>query len=142
MKQVFCLTLLLFLLLVCRNQIYAAFVIQNAPVKANEITQSNFTTQYSFLEHSTDKVLSTRPKEKNGFLAYFSIGCALLGLALASPHLSLVLVVLGTAAGISGKMGLKAYRDRTFLRVLCVLGIVLGVVVVALGTIPIIFLTL
>ena len=80
--------------------------------------------------------------EQSGILAYLSAGCAVLGLAIASPGMSLFLILLGTAAGVFGKIGLKAYRGRTFLRVLCVVGIILGAVVLLLGMVPLIFLTL
>ena len=78
-------------------------------------------------------------KPKSGVIAYLSAGSALLGLAIASPHTALLLIILGTFAGIAGKVGLKAYKGRPFLRTLCIIGIILGFVVLALGTVPLIF---
>lgn len=80
-----------------------------------------------------------KPHAKSGILAYLSAGCGLIGLAIATPSMSLLLICLGTAAGVFGKMGLKAYRGRTFLRVLCIVGMILGAVVLALGMVPLIF---
>lgn len=92
---------------------------------------------------SRNNVLSvpySSPRTKSGFLAYLSAGSAILGILIGTPQLAFALILLGTLAGITGKIGLKLYRGRPFLRTLCYIGIILGAIVLAFGMVPLLFL--
>jgi hypothetical protein len=79
-------------------------------------------------------------KSASGFLAYCSAGCGLFGILIASIHTVFLILLLGLIAGVTGKMGLKRYKRKPFLRALCYAGIILGAILVLFGTIPILFL--
>ncbi|GAA4461875.1 hypothetical protein GCM10023093_07400 [Nemorincola caseinilytica] len=79
-------------------------------------------------------------KKESGFYAYFSAACGTVGLLFLSPQFTLALLVLGIAAEISGKMGLKRYRHKAGLRALCYAGIALGFVLLLFAIVPIAFL--
>ncbi len=115
--------------------VQAGYVLKHPTSRVVTMSESNSTV----LDPASFPQLAHKPK--SGFLAYLSAGSAVLGLAIASPQLAFALIILGTLAGITGKMGLKLYRGRPFLRTLCIIGLILGAVVLAFGMVPLLFLT-
>lgn len=140
---------LLLLLWVFAPAANAAFIVRN---QSNPVTQTadqlklntnnfNILTDASSPSTVSSPLLAlAKKKEKSGFLAYFSLSCGVIGFAFASPQTTLIMMLLGLVAGVSGKMGLKAFKGRRGLRAMCIIGIILGAILVLYATIPILFL--
>lgn len=76
------------------------------------------------------------PRKEKGALAWIAAGCAVLGLALISPHTVLLIFILGTLSGVFGRLGLNLYKHNKFYRFLCIASIILGAFLVLLAMVP------
>ena len=75
-----------------------------------------------------------------GFLAYFGIGCGIIGLATIAIPSTLLMMLFGLTAGVAGKMGVNRYKHDRKYKALSYVAIVLGGILVLLATIPILLL--
>lgn len=145
MSKHFSLIAILLVMFTSMQSAKAAFILKNRSVEVLQMQVDAPSSTGKIMNESPSTIPNTlsafsRHKEKSGALAYISAGCGVLGFAIASIHTTFIMLILGTIAGIAGKMGMKAYRGRNGLRALSIIGLVLGAILVLYATVPLLFL--
>ena len=132
--------IILFLCCMCgmANPLHAAFPVKN--LHSASIQATSDSTSANALHQSDTPTPETKRHHIPGFLAYFGIGCGIIGLATIAIPSTLLMMLFGLTGGVAGKMGVNRYKhDKTY-KALSYVAIVLGGILVILATIPILLL--
>ena len=131
--------IIMFLYCICSapNPLHAAFPAKD--IHIGSMYDSSVTGSASS-QHSDLPRSETSHRHVPGFLAYFAVGCGVVGLLTIAIPSTLLMTLFGLAAGVAGKMGLKRYKHDKVFKAMCYVGIGLGALLVILATIPILLL--
>ncbi len=145
MKQLFnYFSLLSLLMCLSTTNSTAAFVLKKKQVEITQSERPHIDMHQMFVGNKPQlpSLLASHPTKniKSGVVAYLAAGLGIVGLAIGSVETTLIMMILGLAAGVFGKVGLNMYKRKPFLRFLCYTGIVLGALLVLFASVPILFL--